>query len=968
MFGKKQPYNPNLPSRRLNKDFEFIFDRGWSPILKPVIQNHKVYLQLIQWVSGEGEQPFDPTTNTYYLGPNGLVNTINDAVNIAEDFITTDYMDDIVSVTNLNFTLTRDIAPNNYDIYLNFNYKDLAGTTRIAKIKLFTDNIIQDSEINTTSTLGASRKSIAQTLKDLKQWIIIDDYTIEPFSHNQALSHFAVMQAIDEAKARFQVPLVNLTTDIILEAENTHGIDTYNPYYMLVASDERKGGYHSVNCTEPCNDGCLTMSFDGGYEERGNRPGIEGCICTPLQEEIQAICRVTITQLGNVGDRYEVILNDLPYTFYNVQSGDTTQDVVAGLIANLPNECTTGRDCTVINITSNSFDLLADAGLGSTPNSWSKDVVYTGNARLTFVQIRQGVDYVPATYRGVTGCMIAYDGEKWYNFGPVVDSIVAENGLYREANRIGLGGELIKSTLIYGGELSFSIKLGSDPDAKNEFTMTPYSSFFSLTNSGNEVLGIGYKNYNLYINDSISEKGIDYTADYSANYTDRTLIDRGYLNNFLTFQNGITKTQSSISPLLYDVELGGELVKNTYIYGNYSFAIHSGDDNGTTLSLNSSGFTIGYDNVGGDVNVIGYNNGFYITDDIYQKGIAYSEDYSNNYTDRTLIDRAYLHNSLTFNNGLTKYQTDNSPLLYDIRLGGSITQSQTNLIGDKTNSFTIDEFAGIFLQSRTLTQNAGLALEDGTIILGNDNFILTYNPNSVIFEQLIHSGGIQYNDDYSADYTDRSLVDKEYVDNLITASNGLTRTLNNIKLGGSLVESTIITDNRITKTGIEYGGDYSVSYTNRSLVDKEYVDNVLPLTIEELNDFQASLGGSISVDNDYTSIRILTPYKNTYIGRQVNATLMFLLNTIAISDNAKIFKFLVSKTHILKETYGVTNRFPVIINGLNVGSGTRYSNYGVVSCTTEDNTMNGSWFKIETTTDTFFEGHEYTINFSGLYI
>jgi len=146
------------------------------------------------------------------------------------------------------------------------------------------------------------------------------------------------------------------------------------------------------------------------------------------------------------------------------------------------------------------------------------------------------------------------------------------------------------------------------------------------------------------------------------------------------------------------------------------------------------------------------------------------------------------------------------------------------------------------------------------------------------------------------------------------------------------------------------------------------VDNVLPLTIEELNDFQANLGGSITVDNDYTSIRILTPYKNTYIGRQVNATLIFLLNTIAISDNAKIFTFLVSKTHILKKTYGVTNRFPVIINGVNVGSGTRYSNYGVVSCITEDNTMNGSWFKIETTTDTFFEGHEYTINFSGLYI
>jgi hypothetical protein len=59
------------------------------------------------------------------------------------------------------------------------------------------------------------------------------------------------------------------------------------------------------------------------------------------------------------------------------------------------------------------------------------------------------------------------------------------------------------------------------------------------------------------------------------------------------------------------------------------------------------------------------------------------------------------------------------------------------------------------------------------------------------------------------------------------ATNGLTRIGNTIKLGGTLTGITTITDGRnVTgRTGIEYGGDYSATYSSRSLVDKRYVDN-----------------------------------------------------------------------------------------------------------------------------------------------
>ena len=35
-------------------------------------------------------------------------------------------------------------------------------------------------------------------------------------------------------------------------------------------------------------------------------------------------------------------------------------------------------------------------------------------------------------------------------------------------------------------------------------------------------------------------------------------------------------------------------------------------------------------------------------------------------------------------------------------------------------------------------------------------------------------------------------------------------------------------DYRVTQKGLEYAADYSANYTNRSLVDKEYVDNSIP--------------------------------------------------------------------------------------------------------------------------------------------
>jgi len=139
--------------------------------------------------------------------------------------------------------------------------------------------------------------------------------------------------------------------------------------------------------------------------------------------------------------------------------------------------------------------------------------------------------------------------------------------------------------------------------------------------------------------------------------------------------------------------------------------------------------------------------------------------------------------------------------------------------------------------------------------------------------------GLTYADDYSINYVDRSLVDKEYVDTCIsdesaTGSNGLSGT-GTIELGGTLSKDTTINLNNgncfqlcdtgnnadyifdqttinltnngscldisntgadynlthcsgsnvdLSLSGLTYGGDYSSNFCENTLVTKAYVD------------------------------------------------------------------------------------------------------------------------------------------------
>ena len=104
--------------------------------------------------------------------------------------------------------------------------------------------------------------------------------------------------------------------------------------------------------------------------------------------------------------------------------------------------------------------------------------------------------------------------------------------------------------------------------------------------------------------------------------------------------------------------------------------------------------------------------------------------------------------------------------------------------------------------------NVGLGSTTNILIDGNADSILV-NTTGVqlclqqsggnIFTDTVNSKGLEYAEDYSINFTDRSLVDKAYVDgavvsgtSLIYACNGLTKVDNTIALGGTLTGDTWI--------------------------------------------------------------------------------------------------------------------------------------------------------------------------------
>lgn len=374
----------------------------------------------------------------------------------------------------------------------------------------------------------------------------------------------------------------------------------------------------------------------------------------------------------------------------------------------------------------------------------------------------------------------------------------------------------------------------------------------------------------------------------------------------VTASNGLTEDNS-------DIKLGGDLTQHTEINGTDNFGLSFANLSAWDVTVING---VEYSNIDmSDQLILTVSDGtnissinltsldLTITDEINNKGIIYANDYSTNFTDRSLVDKAYVDNTISDNN-------EQFIKLTGTDVGKPVTGTITfldytgkiiNVVSGVDNNFStyINADDGNF---DITTEDTNEEYKKGLAFGGDNTLTISVYGTNPVFQ------GLTYNDDYSANFTDRSLVDKAYVDTLITNSTWqsvVTQQLTNdgwiyVETGSAYFEddggqlaihslsekdlsigtnnmrfefnnsstTTRFRDTRDTPLGIEYEADYSANFTNRSLVDKAYVDSKVSTSIFD-DDMDTGIAVEQTADDDTVRVysqsqELINATNNTY--------------------------------------------------------------------------------------------------------
>jgi hypothetical protein len=152
----------------------------------------------------------------------------------------------------------------------------------------------------------------------------------------------------------------------------------------------------------------------------------------------------------------------------------------------------------------------------------------------------------------------------------------ASNGLSVSSKEVILGGSLTQNTTISGGG-SYSLNLGDSLSLLSELNactncinlQAPNTNATLRIDSSNTVLG-GYNSKcidittsNMFICDASNNKGLEYDADYSSNFTARSLVDKGYVDGEI--DKTITGASNGLTKVDQNATLGGTLTGDTCV-------------------------------------------------------------------------------------------------------------------------------------------------------------------------------------------------------------------------------------------------------------------------------------------------------------------------------------------------------------------------------------------------------------------
>lgn len=301
-----------------------------------------------------------------------------------------------------------------------------------------------------------------------------------------------------------------------------------------------------------------------------------------------------------------------------------------------------------------------------------------------------------------------------------------------------------------------------------------------LTFDKNQTVSDTSTNNNLVILDNISNKGIVYFDDYSANFTNRSLVDKAYVD-------ALTPAAPSLSSVL--------VVGNTT--GNNDIII---DNSGPRYIKSSIGNLKVYF---GDDNILMLQNGNILDTERaqteYSTNNIISTVLGNGLLDSSIITQLY--NSITFATPYFEFTADNGGYNQGWISGGNAamgfgygnnniwidaTKTQVNgnfnaatVNGTVTTTIYQDGSQSAFNITDSSTgeseiilaeQGSGVSLQvnNGTVtnqfVMSLAGFAVPNNgsDNSLVIYDYINTKGLVYQGDYSANFTDESLVSKRY--------------------------------------------------------------------------------------------------------------------------------------------------------------------------------------------------------------
>jgi hypothetical protein len=239
---------------------------------------------------------------------------------------------------------------------------------------------------------------------------------------------------------------------------------------------------------------------------------------------------------------------------------------------------------------------------------------------------------------------------------------------------------------------------------------------------------------------TFNAQGLRYLADYTATFTDRSLVDKAYVDAAIT-SGAITLTDGNGTTAgATSIDLGGTLTGSTALTGgtgtvlNMSVGTLPGNQSKLSLNGSSSGFELSYGttNVTGDSAYIKGNGSnpaleiAYYSDniggtnkfDIDDTGIkvtlddgvmVYAADYSSTFTDRSLVDKAYVD---AIAQGLTPHADARVATTANLAVTVAGSGGTKTLTATSNGAIVID---GISLASgdRVLVKNQTLAENNG---------------------------------------------------------------------------------------------------------------------------------------------------------------------------------------------------------------------------------------------------------------